>query len=231
MDRIIIQDMGIIPFNGTEDLLDYVQHNTGILVAVNAEKILKADDSLRALTRKHIGYCDGVGAVLVLRKYGYKGVSRIPGVELWLDIIRRFQTTKSFYFIGSTKETINATIESLNNDFPGINILGFRDGYFQGEERSQVIDDVVNKRPDFVFVAMGSPRQEDLMTDMYSRHPVVYQGLGGSFDVYSGKIKRAPKIFRSMGLEWLYRLIRQPSRFRRYLPLFKFFCYVVSSKK
>lgn len=232
MDRVIVKDMGIIPFKNVGQLLEYVDNHTGILIAVNAEKILKADDSLRTLTREHIGYCDGVGAVLVLKKYGVQGINRIPGVELWLDIIKEYHESKSFYFIGSTSETINLTINTLKKDFPDIDILGFRDGYFNSEEeRDLVIEDVVAKKPDFVFVAMGSPKQEELMTEMYNRHPVVYQGLGGSFDVYSGKIKRAPRVFRTLGLEWFYRLIRQPSRFRRYLPLFKFLYFILSRKK
>ena len=73
------------------------------------------------------------------------------------------------------------------------------------------------KRPDAVFVAMGSPKQELLMTEMQARHQAVYVGLGGSYDVYTGAVKRAPKMWRRLNLEFMYRLVRQPSRWRRQL--------------
>lgn len=232
MERVIVKGIGIIPFKNSNQLLEYIESKAGILIAVNAEKILKADDQLRSLTLNHIGYCDGVGAVLILKKYGVAGIQRIPGVELWLNIVERYYRQKTFYLIGSKESTINEVVEKLKVNFAGIQILGYRDGYFKSEEeRSAVIEDVMTKKPDFVFVAMGSPKQEELMTEMYAKHKVVYQGLGGSFDVYSGHIKRAPKLFRTLGLEWAYRLIKEPSRFRRYLPLFKFVFLIFRSKR
>ena len=78
-----------------------------------------------------------------------------------------------------------------------------------------LLDDIAEKRPDFVFVAMGSPKQEFLMADMLKRHKAVYQGLGGSFDVYTGRAKRAPKWWIEHNAEFMYRLLCQPSRIKR----------------
>ena len=90
------------------------------------------------------------------------------------------------------------------------------------EEKLALIEDIAARKPDVVFVAMGSPRQELLMEEMLSRHQAVYQGLGGSFDVYTGRVKRAPVWWQEHGLEWLYRLINDPSRIKRQIYLFWF---------
>ena len=111
---------------------------------------------------------------------------------------------------------IEGTVNKLKNEFEGIQIVNYRNGYIQTEEEREVlIEDVVKKKPDVVFVAMGSPKQELLMEEMLERHVAIYQGLGGSFDVYTGNVKRAPKWGVDHGLEWAYRLVKQPSRIKR----------------
>ena len=85
-----------------------------------------------------------------------------------------------------------------------------------------MLDDIATKKPDVVFVAMGSPKQELLMEEMSERHPAIYQGLGGSFDVYTGRVERAPKWWVDHNLEFAYRLIKQPSRIKRQIHLVKF---------
>src|SRR5690606_12011598 len=115
---------------------------------------------------------------------------------------------KTFYLIGSKQEVINATVSKLRNEFPGIKIVKYQNGYIGSEEiRSHLIDDVATLKPDVVFVGMGSPRQELLMEQMQRRHAAVYQGLGGSFDVYAGYVKRAPDWWVKNNLEWAYRLM------------------------
>ncbi|MBO7506503.1 MAG: WecB/TagA/CpsF family glycosyltransferase, partial [Paludibacteraceae bacterium] len=113
--------------------------------------------------------------------------------------------------------------DKLRKDYPGINIVGYRNGYIKtDEERNALIADVAEKKPDVVFVAMGSPKQELLMMDMEAQHPAIYQGLGGSYDVYTGHVKRAPAWWQNHNLEWLYRLINQPSRIKRQIKLLEF---------
>lgn len=230
-NRVFVNQIGVFPYKDSSDLIDRLANVKGILVAVNAEKILKADSKLKDLINANIGYCDGVGAVWALRQKGAKSVKRIPGVELWLKIIEREYQSKTFYLVGSTEEVISKTVSLLKKDFEAINIVGFRNGYIANEEeRTMLIEDIENKKPDYVFVAMGSPKQEHLMSELITRHPAIYLGLGGSFDVYTGYAKRAPKLIQSLGLEWGYRLVKQPSRIKRYLPLIKFF-YMVSFRK
>lgn len=221
-DTVTVRGIEIHPFTDADKLIDYAFERKGILIAVNAEKIVKADDELRHIINSNIGYCDGVGAVSAVRRKGAQA-RKIAGCELWLHIVRRHHADKSFYIIGATPEVNAATVAKLRQEFPDINIAGARDGYLRDEEETEaLIEDIVRTKPDVVFVAMGSPTQEKLMMRMFSRHKAVYQGLGGSFDVYSGKVPRAPKWWLDHNLEFAYRLIRQPSRWRRNLNYFTF---------
>lgn len=215
--------IGVCPFGSDAELLDYVDHRKGILVAVNAEKIMNADDRLRAIINDNIGYCDGVGAVKGLKRKGVKRVTRIPGCELWLKIIERHYKDSRFYFVGSTDEVVNGVVDKLRREFEGIDIVGWRNGFLADEEqREALIADIEAKAPDYVFVAMGSPRQEYLMAEMQQRHAAVYQGLGGSFDLYMGNFKRAPRLLQRMGCEWVWRFVVQPTRIKRIGPCLRF---------
>lgn len=216
--------IGVVPFGSDVELLEYVDRRKGILVAVNAEKIINADDRLREIINRNIGYCDGAGAVKgIKRKGGGTRVARIPGCELWLKIIARHYKQGKFYFVGSTDDVISRTTEKLRAEFPGIDIVGCRNGFIRSDaEREALIADIADKAPDFVFVAMGSPRQEYLMAEMQQRHEAVYQGLGGSFDLYVGNFKRAPRLLQRMGCEWVWRFVAQPTRIKRIGTYFRF---------
>ena len=160
---------------------------------------------------------------MALHKKGFKEAIKIPGCELWLTIVEQFYKEKSFYLVGSTDEVITETLEKLKTHFKGIVIQGYRNGYIKsGDEKESLIQDIVEKQPDVVFVAMGSPKQELLMEEMQKRHPAIYQGLGGSFDVFTGKIKRAPEFWIRIKLEWFYRLLLEPKRIKRQIHLVKF---------
>ena len=206
-----------------EDLIEYAFNKKQILVAVNAEKILHATPESRNIINRNLGYPDGVGAVMALKKKGIKAVEKVPGCELWLDIIEAYYQTKTFYLVGGKEEVIQETVDSLKKQFSGIRIVNFRNGYIRTEEEKQeLIEDIGLKRPDVVFVAMGSPKQELLMEEMQKRHSALYQGLGGSFDVFTGNVERAPKWWVNNNLEWAYRLIKQPSRIKRQIHLVRF---------
>ena len=222
MNKITINGVDICPFSSREELMDYVDDNKSILVAINADKVMNATDQTRAIINSNIGYCDGVGAVWALKQKGAKNAVKIPGCELWLNIINRYQGSKSFYLVGGKQDVIDATIAKLKEDFPDINILGYRNGYLNGDEdRKALIDDVATKKPDVVFVAMGSPKQELLMGEMQQQHKAIYQGLGGSFDVYTGKAERAPKWWLDHNLEFAYRFFQNPKRLKRQIPILK----------
>jgi UDP-N-acetyl-D-mannosaminouronate:lipid I N-acetyl-D-mannosaminouronosyltransferase len=222
--RVELNGVKVHPFSSREELLDYVDQKKGILVAINAEKILHATSETRSIINRNIGYCDGYGAVMALKQKGYKDVVKIPGCELWLDLIRAmYPNGKTFYLVGGKQEVIEQTVAKLNMEFPGIRIVNYRNGYIKTDkEKADLIKDVAEKKPDVVFVAMGSPKQELLMEEMSAVHSAIYQGLGGSFDVYTGNVKRAPKWWVEHNLEFAYRLIKQPSRIKRQIHLLRF---------
>ena len=207
MNKVSLNGVEVYPFTSHEELLAFVSRHKRILVAITAEKSVHSTDQTRSIIIRNIGYCDGFGAVMALKKKGYKEVIKIPGCELWLRIIHMtYQQGKSYYLIGGKQEVIEQTVKKLKEDYPGIWIVNFRNGYIKTEEeRNALLDDIVTKRPDVVFVAMGSPKQELLMEEMAERHTAVYQGLGGSSDVYTGNVKRAPQWWIRHNLEGLYR--------------------------
>ena len=214
-----------------EVLIDFALQHKKILVAVNAEKILHATDKTRDLINRNLGYPDGIGAVMALKKKGVQDVIKIPGVELWLDIVKKHSRDKTFYLIGSREEVIQRTVEKLKLEFPGIKIVNFRNGYLRTEEeKSRLKDDIIKRQPDIVFVAMGSPKQELLMEELHSLHPALYQGLGGSFDVFDGSVERAPEWWVRNSLEWAYRLLKQPARIKRQIHLLRFFFELQTNK-
>jgi UDP-N-acetyl-D-mannosaminouronate:lipid I N-acetyl-D-mannosaminouronosyltransferase len=207
-----------------EELMNFALQEKKILIAVNAEKILHSNTEIQEIINQNIGYPDGIGAVWALNKKGLKDVVKIPGCELWLDIVKKYAGEKSFYLIGGKQAVIEETVLKLKNEFPSITIKGFRNGYIKtDQEKEKLKMELVEKKPDFIFVAMGSPKQEQLMKELMNVHSAVYQGLGGSFDVYTGYVERAPKWWIDKNLEWAYRLVKQPSRFTRQLPLIKFY--------
>ena len=207
-----------------QDLINYAIDNKKILVAVNAEKILHATEQSRNIINRNIGYPDGIGAVWALRKKGFMETVKIPGCELWLDIIAKVYKNKSFYLVGGKQNVIEETVEKLTKEFEGINILNYRNGYVKTEqEKIDLIQDIKTLKPDVVFVAMGSPKQELLMEEIQKSHQATYQGLGGSFDVYTGHVERAPQWWVKSNLEWAYRLIKQPSRIKRQIHLVSYY--------
>lgn len=230
-ERVTLKNgVKVYPFASFDELLEFADSSKKILVAINAEKILHATDQTRAIINGNIGYCDGTGAVMAMKSYGKRAV-KIAGCELWLKIVAAKYKTASFYLVGSKQEVIEKTVEQLKSDFPGIKIAGYRNGYIRSDdEKRQLVDDIASKKPDVVFVAMGSPKQELLMEEMQQKHPAIYQGLGGSFDVYTGNVRRAPKWWVDHNLEFAYRLVRQPSRIKRQIFLVKFLALVKLGK-
>lgn len=230
--RVNLNGVLVHPFASADELMEYVDGHKGILVAINAEKILHATDETRSIINRNIGYCDGAGAVRAMKQKGYKNASKIAGCELWLKIIARYENEKTFYLVGAKPEVIAATEKKLREEFPNIRIVGCRDGYIRSEqEKMLLIDDISLRRPDVVFVAMGSPKQELLMEEMQRRHPnAIYQGLGGSFDVYTGNVERAPKWWVDHNMEFAYRLIKEPKRIKRQIHLVKYAYWLLIKK-
>jgi UDP-N-acetyl-D-mannosaminouronate:lipid I N-acetyl-D-mannosaminouronosyltransferase len=222
-----INKINIYPFRNAPEFLDYIDNKKTILIAMNALKITNAEESMKTLVNAHTGYADGAGVVLALKWKGVRDAAKIPGCEFWLKIVERYYKDKTFYLIGGKQNVVEKTVERLDAEYPGINIAGFYNGYFDNVEKTAIIEDIVRKKPDIVFVAMGSPKQELFMAELFSYHPALYQGLGGSFDIYMNQVNRAPQWMIYHNLEWVWRLIKQPWRIFRQLYLVKYlFCVI-----
>lgn len=211
--KIKLNNVEFFAFPTKKHIIEYLSKiNHGILFAVNARKIMTSPDFIKDAISSNIGYIDGKGAIWAARHMGYKDkMARIPGVELWLEIIKSYPE-KKYYFLGAKEETIVATTKKLKKEYNNLNIVGFRNGYFSNEELPAIITEIVSKKAEIVFVALGSPKQEKIMIEMLKQHKALYMGLGGSFDVYSGNVKRAPVFFQKLGLEGPYRFISNPKR-------------------
>jgi len=215
-----------------KSLMEFAFANKKILIAVNGEKIHNANDQTKTIINRNVGYSDGIAAIWALHKKGHSEAIRIPGCELWLNIIAEYKNSKTFYLVGGKEDVIQQTVAKLLIDFPGIKISGFRNGYLTApDDIDNLIKDIENKKPDVIFVAMGSPKQELLMERMYEKHPAVYQGLGGSFDLYSGNMQRAPKWWLEHNLEGVYRTLMEPrKRLMRDIQLLPFFFNLIRNK-
>jgi len=225
MNHTLIKHYKINAFASKNIFLNEIKNSKKILIAMNAEKIMKNDEKLKRIINNNIGYTDGFGAVLALKAKGMKTI-KLPGSELWLDIIKRFEKDKTFYLVGSTNKVIESTVKRLKREYPQIKILGFRDGFLREDDKEKLCEELKRLKPDVVFVAQGSPRQEFLMDELINHHEALYMGLGGSFDIYGGDKKRAPKIFLKLELEWFYRLFKEPTRVGRQFALIKFVIFI-----
>ena len=231
MKSISVNGLNIFAPNSRNELISFAFKNKSILIAINAEKILHANAQTREIINNNLGYPDGLGAVLALKKQNLKNVIKIPGCELWLDIVERYFKSKSFYIIGGKQQIIDKTVIKLKEEFNGINICNYRNGYLKNiKEEQELIEDITKHQPDIIFVAMGSPKQEYIMQRIQENHKALSQGLGGSFDVYVGGVHRAPKWFVDNNLEWAFRLLKQPTRIKRQIHLIKFYILLKLNK-
>ena len=139
MEKLSINGVEFFPFSCEEDLFNHVNEKKGILVAINAEKIINATDKTRCIINKNIGYIDGAGAMIAAHKRGFPNACKIPGCELWLKIIARFYKEKTFYLVGGKQPIIEQTVEKLQKEFEGINIVGYRNGYIKTDEDKKAL--------------------------------------------------------------------------------------------
>lgn len=195
------------------------------IVAINPEKILKAKkdkDLADLLNSADYQIPDGVGVIIasILRKGSIK--QRITGIDSMQMLCTLAEKRNySIFMYGAKPDVVEKAKEKLEEKHSGIKIVGLMDGYC--ENNDHLIDMINMSGANIIFVALGSPKQEYwIIENMHRLEANMFQGVGGSFDVICGNIKRAPRIMQKMGLEWLFRLIRQPSRIFRQIKLLNF---------
>lgn len=159
---------------------------------------------------------DGVGISVGAKILGYKGIEKITGVDISVKLLEYANKyKKSIYLYGSRQEVIDELIKVINKDYPNIEIKGFKNGYSKDKDKDFM--EIIKLEPDIVLVALGMGSQEKLIykhIDKFKRG--IFVGVGGTFDVLSGTKKRAPKLFQKLGLEWLYRIVKEPKRIKRF---------------
>ena len=194
-----------------------------LLAVVNGAKLvnMKRDASLRrAVLSADIILADGMSVVWASRILGRRLPERVAGIDLMHEILRRGNDRAyRIYLLGATDEVIADLTSIIARDFPGVVVVGARNGYFTAAEEEQVASEVADARADVLFVGTNSPKKELFLARWSKEMNVsVCHGVGGAFDVLSGKTKRAPERWQGLGLEWLYRVVQEPRRmWRRYL--------------
>lgn len=226
-----LRGINLIGWRNMQHALDYLYAGgnlkQGTLVAINAEKMLTLEDNaeVRALINDaEFKYADGISVVRSVRKkYPNADVSRVAGADLWEALMARAGTEGTpVFLVGGKPEVMAETAQKLRQQW-NVNLVGTQDGYFTAEQRPALFARIRDSGAKIVTVAMGSPKQEILMRDCRQVYPdALYMGVGGTYDVFTGHVKRAPKVWQTLGLEWLYRLFSQPSRITRQLRLLRY---------
>lgn len=165
---------------------------------------------------------DGVGVKIALKLNGHN-VARIPGIDFAYKLLEEAAINNiPVAIVGAKEEVITEAVKKLTEKINGLNIVYYHNGYFSNDE--EIYNELNNKCPKLILVAMGSPRQEQFIYNAKKiLKPALMVGIGGSLDVWSGTVKRAPKIFQLLGLEWLYRTATQPERIKRIFPTLPLF--------
>lgn len=223
------------------EALDFVDaliagNRRGAILAVNPEKVIKAQQDpqlLGVLRSAALLIPDGIGVVTAARILGQGRIEeRVPGADLMLAICERSVTPGYRIFLyGATAEVNRKAQSALRASYPGINIVGASDGYVAEERMPALIEAINASRADILFVALGSPRQEMWIARWLPSLGVkVCQGVGGTFDIIAGAVRRAPLAWQAANLEWAYRLMRQPRRVLRQMALPRFAWQVLARR-
>jgi N-acetylglucosaminyldiphosphoundecaprenol N-acetyl-beta-D-mannosaminyltransferase len=197
------------------------------ILAVNPEKVMRAQREPRLLgqlQRAGLLIPDGIGVVMAVRLLRLGSMERVPGSELMPQLCAlAAKTGHRVFLFGGSPEVNDRTVSVLRQQYPGLTIAGSQHGYLKDEEMPSLIARINGVKTDLLFVALGSPKQE-LWIDRYlpKLSVKVCQGVGGTFDVIAGKVKRAPAAFREHHIEWFYRLVTNPRRLHRQTALPRF---------
>ena len=201
----------------------YVQTKTALhLMGVNADKVNEINEN--EIMKRIVNSCgiinaDGASIVMASRYLKKPLPERVAGIDLMEQLIRLSEAKGyTVYLLGAKQVVVAKTAEVLVEKYPKLRIIGFRNGYFQKSEWQEISNELKEKKPDFVFVGITSPIKEYLIEYLQNDgNNSVFMGVGGSFDVISGMIPRAPLWMQKANLEWLFRVIQEPKRlFKRY---------------
>ena len=202
-------------------LADGKQH---YICTPNPEIVMEAQQDkelMKILREADLVVPDGIGVVWASRYSEILLTERVAGYDLTQNIFSRIAgKNETVYFFGGAPGVVSNAARQMKKVYPGLKIVGGHNGYFDAEEEKKIIADIKRLSPSILLVGLGAPKQEKWIYEHLEEVGAkVAIGVGGSFDVMAGNVKRAPKLFRKLGLEWFYRLITQPTRWRRMICL------------
>jgi N-acetylglucosaminyldiphosphoundecaprenol N-acetyl-beta-D-mannosaminyltransferase len=215
-----VMGIPVTPFETYDQALECIgaavqSHRKSFCVAINPIKMYNAwhEPELQNLLRQaDINICDGVGVSIASRILHGRGINRITGCDLFFRLLALASEQQwGVYLLGASPQSNAAARAQLQQRYPGLRIVGWQDGYFQDSQK--VVEQINASKADLVFVAMGSPKQEYWI--WHHRHQIdasFCMGVGGSLDVASGNLKRAPRVFRMTGTEFLFRFVMEPRK-------------------
>lgn len=240
MSKETVTILGVDFINTTHEkmvktLHDHVQKNEKtFVVTANPEIVLHANEDKTYKNYLNIAdyiTADGIGIVKAAKLMGKPLPERVTGFDMFMSLLNvANENHYSIYLLGAREEVLEAAKEKIKVQFPNANIVGSHHGFFQWEDAA-IPNEIKKLQPDFIFVALGFPRQEKWIAEHIQLfNKGIFMGIGGSFDVLAGTVKRAPVVWQKLNIEWLYRLLQQPTRWRRMLALPNFAMKVLLNK-
>ena len=205
------------------------------IITANAEIAMYARENksyLEIAKNADIIVPDGIGIVKGAKILKQHIPERVPGIELMMDMLKYANNNdKKVYFYGAKPETIEKMAKVLKEQYKNLNIVGYHHGY-NDDSNNEIMNEVIDLEPDYIFVAKGCPLQDQWIMKVFNNvDKGLFMGVGGSFDVISGNVKRAPYIWQKLNLEWLYRVLSNPQRIGRYVALPKFVLEVIKDRR
>ncbi len=198
----------------------------------NPEIVMLAQEDMglkRAIEDADLVLPDGIGLIIASKLKGLGLKERITGIDTMATLLDYCgKKEKSIFILGGKPGRAEKACQNIEVKYPGIKIAGFKHGYYQEDEEAELLNYINSKGADILFVCLGAPKQEKWIHQHRDKlNCRLAMGVGGSVDIYSGQVKRAPKVFQKLGLEWFYRLIKEPWRIGRMLLLPKFLIQVI----
>ena len=214
-----------------DEALEFAKN--GQVITINPEMIFYASkhpEFAQIINEAELVIPDGIGVQIGLKILGHN-VRRIAGIEFGRKILEKYAAeNKTCALVGAKPEVIEKAAANLQKEIDNINIVYKHDGYFKDD--SEILNNLTEVQPNVVLTALGSPKQEEFNYKAKKLLPdTLFIGVGGSFDVWAGAVKRAPEIYQKMGLEWLYRTVKEPKRFKRIFPTLPLFVLKVIKER
>ena len=202
-------------------------------MVVNVAKLVNSqkDEQLRkAINNSNIVNIDGLPIAWVLRFFGFNIPERVAGIDLFQNLIK-LSADKGYrpFFLGAKPEIVEELVEVFHRQYSDLEIAGYHHGYFTEDDKNDIATNIKNSKPDMLFLGITSPKKE-LFLDKYTNYMNIpfSMGVGGSFDIIAGKIKRAPIWMQKTGVEWFFRILQEPKRmWKRYLVTNTLFIYYI----